>query len=270
MVKSIESLARGLQVVDAIRQHAPASLATLHQSTGISKATLLRILKTLQEAGWVYRALGDATYRLSFSLNRQVPNDSLDERLAETAAPIIQELQSRLRWPVDITMRDGLAMKIVETTRLHSAFILNRRIMGYRPPLLMSANGRAYLAFCPEDERQEIIKGLKAGNTREARLARDSVWLARLLEDTRRQGYGVREPAFFGVATTEGGQVEAIAVPVFHKGRVEATLALSWPQGSVKPAEASRHYYPLLRKAADRLTIELEKTEPDNVTFFTQ
>lgn len=73
MVKSIESLARGLQVVDAIRQHAPASLATLHQSTGISKATLLRILKTLQEAGWVYRALGDATYRLSFSLNRQVP-----------------------------------------------------------------------------------------------------------------------------------------------------------------------------------------------------
>lgn len=267
MVKSIESLARGLQVVDTIRRHAPASLSTLHQQTGLSKATLLRILKTLQEAGWVYRALGDSSYRLSFSLSRQIPDNSPDERLAEVAAPIILELQSRLRWPVDITMRDGLAMKIVETTRLHSVFILNRRVMGYRPPFLMSANGRAYLAFCPETERQEIISGLRAGNTREARLARDSVWLARLLDDTRRQGYGVREPAFFGIATTEGGQVEAIAVPVFHQERIQATLALSWPQGAIDPSDVSTHYYPLLRQAADRLTQQLDQagsTRDDN------
>ncbi len=257
MVKSIESLARGLQVVEAIRQHSPASLALLHRHTGISKATLLRILKTLQEAGWVYRALGDSCYRLSFTVSRQMPGNDPGEQLAELAAPIIQELQSRLRWPVDIAMRDGLAMKIVETTRLHSVFILNRQVMGYRPPFLMSGNGRAYLAFCPEEERRSIIAALKAAGGKEGRLACDSVWLQQLLDDTRRQGYGVRESSYFGVGTTEGEQIEAIAVPVLHGGSVTATLALSWPQGALSQTEVDQHYYPLLRSAADRLAEQL-------------
>ncbi|MBR9829926.1 MAG: helix-turn-helix domain-containing protein [Oceanospirillales bacterium] len=259
MVKSIESLARGLHVVEAIRLHAPASLALLHQHTGFSKATLLRILKTLQEAGWVYRALGDSRYRLSFTASRKMPENDPGEQLAELAAPIIQELQSRLRWPVDIAMRDELAMKIVETTRLHSVFILNRQVMGYRPPFLFSGNGRAYLAFCPEEERRSIIAGLKAGKGKEGRLACDSVWLQQLLDVTRHQGYGVRESSYFGVGTTEGEQVEAIAVPVFQGESVRATLALSWPQGAISQPELHQHYYPLLRAAADRLAEQLHQ-----------
>lgn len=264
MVKSIESLARGLQVVEAVRQHSPASLAQLHRQTHISKATLLRILKTLQEAGWVYRALGDSCYRLSFTVSRQMPGNDPSDQLAELAAPIIQELQSRLLWPVDIAMRDGLAMKIVETTRLHSVFILNRQVMGYRPPFLMSGNGRAYLAFCPDEERRSIINGLKSAGDKEGRLACDTVWLQQLLDETRRQGYGVRESSYFGVGTTEGEQVEAIAVPVVHENTVKATLALSWPQGAISKPEINQHYYPLLHSAAERLAEQL-KTQRVNV-----
>ncbi len=258
MVKTIESLSRGLLVVEAIRELSPVSLADLHQHTGISKATLLRVLKTLQEAGWVYRALGDSCYRLSFTLNRQMPENDPGEQLAELAAPIIQELQSELRWPVDIAVRDGLAMKIVESTRLHSVFILNRQVLGYRPPFLMSGNGRAYLAFCPEDERRSIISELKAMRTKEGRLACDSVWLSQLLDVTRKQGYGERESSFFGVGTTEGEQVDAIAVPVFFQSAVRATLALSWPQGTLSKEDIRQHYYPLLRSAAEKLTHRLE------------
>ncbi|WP_010324214.1 IclR family transcriptional regulator domain-containing protein [Marinobacterium stanieri] len=259
MVKSIDSLARGLHVVEAIRQHSPVSLAELHHQTGISKATLLRVLKTLQEAGWVYRALGDSCYRLSFTLNRNLADNDPGEQLAELAAPIIQELQSELRWPVDIAMRDGLAMKIVESTRLHSVFILNRQVMGYRPPFLMSGNGRAYLAFCPEEERRSIINALKASKTKEGRLACDTVWLQQLLEQTRRQGYGERESSYFGVGTTEGEQIAAIAVPVMDKQGVKATLALSWPQGTLSKDQIDQHYYPLLRGAAERLSKLLDK-----------
>ncbi|MBV0934263.1 helix-turn-helix domain-containing protein [Marinobacterium weihaiense] len=108
MVKSIESLARGLRVVEAIRHHAPVSLSLLHQQTGISKATLLRILRTLQEAGWVYRALGDSRYRLSFTVSQQMPEQAPGEQLAELAAPAVpvfkgDEVQATLAlsWPQD-------------------------------------------------------------------------------------------------------------------------------------------------------------------------
>jgi len=259
MVKSIEALARGLLVVEAIREHSPASLALLHQQTGISKATLLRILKTLQEAGWIYRALGDSCYRLSFSVRQQLPENDASAQLAELAAPIIQELQRRVRWTIDVAMRDGLAMKIVESTRLQSDFILNRFILGHRAPFLFSGNGRAYLAFCSDDERRSIIAGLKALGGKEGRLACDSVWLQQLLNETGRQGYGVREPSYFGVCTTEGEQVEAIAVPVFQQGKVQATLALSWSQGALNRQEYEQYYYPLLREAADRLGEKLDE-----------
>ncbi len=259
MVKTIDSLARGLHVLEIIREHSPVSLALLHQETGISKATLLRILKTLQEAGWIYRALGDSCYRLSFSVREQTPENDASTQLAELAAPIIQELQRQVRWTIDVAVRDGLAMKIVESTRLQSDFILNRFILGHRAPFLFSGNGKAYLAFCPAEERRCIIASLKAAGGKEGRLACDSVWVQQMLEDTHRQGYGVREASYFGVCTTEGEQVEAIAVPVFHRDQVQATIALSWSKGAISKEECSRFYYPLLKEAAHHLSERLEQ-----------
>jgi IclR family mhp operon transcriptional activator len=148
-------------------------------------------------------------------------------------------------------------MKIIESTRLHSVFILNRKILGFRPPFLFSGNGRAYLAFCPEEERHSIIAELKAKGGKEGRLACDSVWLQKLLKETLRQGYGVRESSYFGIGTSEGKQVAAIAVPVFNQEKVQATLAVSWPQGAISGQELDEYYYPLLRSAADRLSEKL-------------
>ena len=54
-VKTIESLQRGLEVMHAIEQASAISLTELHRQTGLAKATLLRILKTLQAAGRVQR-----------------------------------------------------------------------------------------------------------------------------------------------------------------------------------------------------------------------
>jgi len=54
-VKSIDALRRGLEVMLAIQRSSAATLSELSRQTGLSKATLLRILKTLQQAGWVER-----------------------------------------------------------------------------------------------------------------------------------------------------------------------------------------------------------------------
>ena len=47
-VKMIDALARGLAVLDEVRATQGASLHELHVRTGFAKATLLRILATLQ------------------------------------------------------------------------------------------------------------------------------------------------------------------------------------------------------------------------------
>lgn len=56
MTKQIRALARGLAIVNAIdRASGPISLGELHHVTGIDRATILRILATLEQEGWVRR-----------------------------------------------------------------------------------------------------------------------------------------------------------------------------------------------------------------------
>ena len=67
----------------------------------------------------------------------------------------------------------------------------------------MTGVGRAYLAWCPEKEREEILRRLRKSNNPEDWLARDPKKLERILSETRRRGYATRDPSY--VAGRYGG-----------------------------------------------------------------
>ena len=62
----------------------------------------------------------------------------------------------------------------------------------------MTGVGRAYLAWCPEKEREEILQRLRKSDNPQDRLARDPKRLERILSETRRGGYATRDPSFIG------------------------------------------------------------------------
>ncbi len=257
MVKTVNAITRAIQVLDVLRIHPSLSLAKLHHLTAIDKATLLRILKTLQESGWIYRSVGDATYRLSYSLKQSPSEPTKIEIIGELSSGIIQELQKKLYWPSDIAVRSGLAMQIVESTRSNAPFILNHQEIGFRPAMLFSAMGRTYLAYCPQKERDSIIAGLKQIKNKEGRLAHDENWLQQLLLEVRERGYSEREPSYWGVMSNESRRIEAIAVPIFSESKIIAVLTLSWPQGSVDPSTIPTEILPHLQRASAQLSERL-------------
>ena len=55
--ETIRGLERGLQVLQALQANPIASLHEIHLATRISKPSLLRILNTLEHAGYVSRRL---------------------------------------------------------------------------------------------------------------------------------------------------------------------------------------------------------------------
>jgi hypothetical protein len=91
-VKTINSLARGLEVLQAMRA---ASLHDLHQTTGLSKSTLTRIVHTLHCQGMVWQRMADGAYLPSHSLQQRAQLDNAD-RLVEIASPVLEDLCRRM------------------------------------------------------------------------------------------------------------------------------------------------------------------------------
>ena len=63
-VKSVRSLERGIDVLLEIHRSRAASLRELHESTGLPKATLLRMLLTLSKRGLVWQRIADGAFLL--------------------------------------------------------------------------------------------------------------------------------------------------------------------------------------------------------------
>jgi IclR family mhp operon transcriptional activator len=101
---------------------------------------------------------------------------------------------------------------------------------------LLSAVGRAYLAYCPEKELDKVINLLRKSDKAENWLARDRKRLDEILSETRTRGYGIRDQGFVG--GPYGAQLPdvlaAIAIPLLDRRRVHGVINIIWP----KPARA--------------------------------
>src|SRR5215510_15636287 len=160
--KTIRALERGLQVLKVLHSEPISSLHDIHLATGISKPSLLRILATLGRAGMVTRRLADGHYRLSAFSGVVQKRDRYD-RVAEAAAPVLIRLCEKVKWPSDLFVPAGDHLERRETTRSRSPFVFPHPQpgVGVRVGWLMTGVGRAYLAWCPEKERGEILERLR-------------------------------------------------------------------------------------------------------------
>lgn len=246
-VKSIAALRRGLVVLRTVRRQSEVSLGELHELTRIPKASLLRILKTLDEAGWVQRRVGDGVYMQRVPTEEADPATRHRTRVVEAAAPSLRSLQRKLPWPSDIAIRDGTRMLILESNRPLSAIGINREVVGFHPDMALSAMGRAYLAYCPDSERRELLEALqRAGPRPDHRPER----LRAVLEKTRACGYAVRDVRHRGPDAEGSSQFSAIAVPIMAGNRVAACLSCVWLTGVASESAIVATYLGLLQRTA--------------------
>lgn len=256
-VKTVRAFDRGLTVIELLKTHRSATLGELHRKTGLSRATLLRLLKTLEERDWVFFASNEGAYRLSPWLERSPQSDTPYDQIGALAAPILNRLCKEILWPSGVAVRDGLSMLILESSRRNSPFVIDRNVVGHRPSLLKTATGRAYLAFCPDDEREWLLKELRKSSRRDDRVANMGRWVAAVIDETRQKGYGVREEdSGFGLKR-RGTDFNAIAVPAMVHGRVAACINIVWIEHTVPVDDFAATYVPRLKAAAEKLTATL-------------
>jgi IclR family mhp operon transcriptional activator len=261
--KTIRSLERGLKVLQALQENPISSLHDIHQRTRISKPSLLRILHTLEQSGLVSRRLADGRYRISANLSHLARKRDRYDGVAEAAAPILDRLCQKVSWPSDLMVPAGDHLEIRESSRGRSPFAISFMEDRIGTPVnwALSAVGRAYLAFCPESERQKILALLRKSDKPEDRLARDARRVDRILADTRAKGYGARDPSFSGGAygrqTPDG--LQGIAVPLLDRGHVHGVINIIWVQAAKEIDDMVRDHLADLQAAASEIVASLRQ-----------
>ena len=214
--RPIRALMRGLDALTVLNLRNGATVSEVAQEIRLPRTTVYRILETLCDAGFVFRDPSDDRYRLTIMVRCLSDGFDDDAWVTRIAKPVIEELGREIIWPVSIATLWGTTMVVRETTDHSSPLAVERYSAGHRAPLLVSATGRAYLSFCPLQERETLIDILSRSVKEEDRLARTPrLDLQRILG--RDQSTGIRRD-FAHAAAGGGDQSERAGVP--HGSRV--------------------------------------------------
>jgi IclR family mhp operon transcriptional activator len=239
----LRGVERALSVLAALNRHNGATVTELSRASGIPRPSLYRVLESLCVLGYVSRREGQEVYELT-PLVRALSDGYKEEHWVRgIARPVLVRLQREVIWPTNLTTFQGNAMHLRETTRSSSPMTIDVVTVGLRLPMLHSAAGRAYLAWCPAHERDLILKNLRMSGALGDSMVHDQQWVKKMLAATRTRGYGERQGEFVE-------RTGAIAVPVFHANRVLACISITFILSALSAEEAASEHLPKLREAA--------------------
>ncbi|MBS0398185.1 MAG: helix-turn-helix domain-containing protein [Proteobacteria bacterium] len=254
--RPIRALTRGLEALAALNLRNGATVSEVAQEIRLPRTTVYRILETLCESGFTFRDNADDRYRLTESV-RKLSDEFQDEPwVRDIADPLIRQLGQDTAWPLALSAPAGNSMVIRVCTDHQSPLATDRVSPGWRFPMLTSASGRAYLAHCQEQQRTSLLDAVAASGAPEARLARNSVELARVFTEVRTQGYA-------SAATSRRSSDDmTIAVAVNHGELVFAALSIRVAAIAMPLKTAVERFLGPLRACASTIGSRLAEREP--------
>lgn len=142
---TVRSVERALAIIELLGEHQALGLEELHYLTRLPKATVSRMLLTLQEQGWIYRGLSDRRYRISAQRLFGDTQQRFKRRLVECAAPWLLELSERTGLVADLSNFDGERLEVMESaipTVLRKLYPNNCQIVGQHASFVPLGHGQ--------------------------------------------------------------------------------------------------------------------------------
>lgn len=245
--RPIRALLRGLEVLHVLNQHNGATVSEVATAIELPRTTTYRILETLCVAGYAYRAASDDRYRLTIMVRGL--SDGFDDEawVTQIARSHMYALCREVVWPVAIATLSGASMLIRQTTDHESPLAVEKRGPGFRVPILGSASGFCYLAFCPKEQRDTLLDMLAKSKREEDKPARNRKKIYELLVETHQHGYAVSR------RSRRISDELSYSVPIIAEERLLATLTLRCSSTAVPESEAIDKFVPRLKEVANRI-----------------
>jgi IclR family mhp operon transcriptional activator len=237
---------RVLLLIKTLNRHGACSVVELQESTSMSRPAIYRLLGVLSRLNYVSRVPGQAKFQLTTAIHELCDRVTDNERLVEVATPLLVELQKEIIWPSSLSIFNNGKMVIRATTKGQSPLVFDRGHIGMRLPILETAQGRAYLAFCPKQERRTVLNLLKWSDDPADQLMKTARIVTKMLNDTEKRGYGVRKGRY-------PENTSSIAVPVLVAGKAVASVSISFLSSALSLEQAANRFLTKLRRVASEI-----------------
>ncbi len=244
----VPALANGLALLALFtRDRSVWSPPEIAQELGLARATVFRLLQTLEATGYVVRTSGGRNFRLGPAvLSRGFAYlGSLD--LVEVAQPILKRLRDDTGLSSHLAVRDG--RDVVYVARFAAQTTLASSVqVGTRFPVHATILGRMLILDFTPEQLAELYPEAKLPKVSEHTPGTRAELLALLAEDRARGGYATSQSFF------ERG-VSAVAAPVRDKqGAIIASLNVTAVDAHVTLEDMHGYLKDEVLKASSEIT----------------
>ncbi|QJQ32052.1 helix-turn-helix domain-containing protein [Sphingomonas lacunae] len=255
----IQSFSRAISALKAINRHGSMTMMEISRAAGVPYPTAHRIVQTLMYEGLVEQEPARKRYRPTALVQSLSSGYQQDGMLVEIARPEIVALTKKVGWPVSIAIRVGKNMMLRDSTHANTSLTFSQYYPGFTLPLLDSASGKLSMAYADDDEREQILKWMRADQDIDPDYLAEAE-MALNPEGIRAKGYAVQGRNYFNHTP---GKTSSIAVPIFNKGRFEAAMTLVYFVSAMSLNKALETYLPEMLATAQNITAGLARHKPD-------
>lgn len=215
---STQSVVTAMRVLEAVSDNQPAGLSELSREVDVPKATVLRMLRTLGELGWVAQSEAQAgKWVLTNHAFAVASRGSSGSAIRDAAMGPLNGLQLDTTETVHLAVPDMRFMLVIE--RLDTPHVLRAFLpLGSRVPMHASATGIAYLAAAEESYVEDYLSVPLDAVTPQTVV--DPPSLRQMIAETRVCGFSINEQGLstgitsIGVAFLGPGQTPAGSISI--------------------------------------------------------
>ena len=230
---TVQSLERGLGVLEAVSAaNGPVGITRLSRELGLAKGSVSRLVTTLVQLNFLVRDPETRKYHLGLKLWELGSKSITGLDIRGVARPAMEDLHQATGETVHLTVLSSEG-KMVFLDKLDSTKSIRPNLqLGAHLPVHCVANGKAMLAFLPENQVAAILAG-KLQRYTDATITRKGDLMA-AVRDIRETGYAVNAGEY-------REDVSGVAAAICnHTNYAVAALGISLPSSRMTKAETRK------------------------------
>lgn len=245
-----QTLLRGLQVLEAMASQGQATgVGELSRITELPKSTVQRLLRTLEQAGWVQAAPDPITrWQIGPRIVSVARSSLAYTSIQQAATPHLARLGEQTGETIHLAVPDA-GNRLVLIDRVDSVHAVRTfNAIGASMALHTSSSGKAFLARLPQDEVRQILARPLERATPNTVVDPDVLW--EQIEEARELGYALN------VAENRPDVCAVGAAIVDATQRPVATITISMPHSRYDPDRVPE-WGDLVKRAAEAISRSL-------------